>query len=570
MQFIHRHDKALLLLILITSTLLKIIYVFYFTEYTSYLQSDAGAYWERANHRFLDQPLTMTQWWVWPPFNHIMLSYFFDFVSLTGLADFRHEATLFANILFSTASAGLFYFTARNWGLGKPVAIVLTTLLGFFFPLIYLNAFVLSETPALFFLSLTLFCIVRKNITLRLILLGGAAIAIAAAFKPSLGISALPLGLYVLFKDANLKVNLFHAAIFSIGFVIAITPVVYENYRISDGEMKGLGAAAGINYFMKQCRVHKLEYKKPGFYYVFIPAMTVDKPYLGSFTGQQPFHKQEYYFSLGHQCVSANSNIWQENLLGMTSLFFGPFYPGYYNADGFRLLMPASRVAMATGLLLAMTGVFLSFFGNNRRQAFLLLAMILSISSVYYFLNVDHRHVYSILLPILLLAGFSIQQCCQETVKYRWWVLASMIMISTSMSFYFYQYQYKRLTEKHSALFFEAQNIPDLPAQRSDWNTPGFFKLFENGITITFKQNQLTQAHELTLSLDNNDVYQVTLMNGSDSLQTLQIGPALNGYGMTNYNIQLNDSVREKSADKLIIRPLSGDRSYSLGGMRII
>ena len=69
-------NKLLFLLVTI-SFLVRLIYVFYFTDYKNYLFSDAGAYWSRANGRYGGAIFPLWQWTAWATCFHFYLTFVF-------------------------------------------------------------------------------------------------------------------------------------------------------------------------------------------------------------------------------------------------------------------------------------------------------------------------------------------------------------------------------------------------------------------------------------------------------------------------------------------------------------
>jgi len=564
-------DRYLVFLICCAGLAAKLIYVFYFTDYTNYIHSDAAGYWERALHRYHDKPTTMTQWWVWPPLSHIILSWYFEVLDLIGLAQYKLKASLAMNCIASSLALYCFYFTSRNIGLSKLWAIIGLLILSAIFPLYYLNSFILSEVPALLFLSMAFFFLTIPKANKKHLFVGGLLLALASGFKPSLGTMGLAFGLYILFGFSTYKNNIQKAFSFSCGFIIAISLIMAENYRISDGELRSIGAAAGINYFMKQCKIHKLEYQAPGLYYNFVPAMTADKPHFGNFVGQKPFHKQSYYFSLGDSCVAANSNANYENAVSLLSLFFGPFYPSFPSAEGFNELLPGYRIVLA-GICISSFMLFaLLLFTRHRRNSMLLMGSICCVSTVYYFLNVDHRHLYSLLWPVLLLLLLGLQHLisCRRLSS----ITCALFIVSASpiLAAYIQSVVYPNLRDNKRPLEFDLDDIPPLPHQGAFWNTAGFYKLFSNGIHISTPTDSLKNKTAIVVSLDNNDSYRLEFIADGDSLFVTELGPQFRQLGgLNHYSVALNETVKTQGSDKIIITPLNGDQSYSFGGLQII
>ncbi|HTE40972.1 MAG TPA: hypothetical protein VK629_09080 [Steroidobacteraceae bacterium] len=95
--------------LLAISCVVKLLYVFCLTDYSNYLFSDFGGYWNRALERLRGHDTDYDQWAIWPPLPHILLTFFFRVIDLAGLSEHRLEALLVANVGLSTLCVALVY-----------------------------------------------------------------------------------------------------------------------------------------------------------------------------------------------------------------------------------------------------------------------------------------------------------------------------------------------------------------------------------------------------------------------------------------------------------------------------
>jgi arabinofuranosyltransferase len=80
----------------------------------------------------------------------------------------------------------------------------------------------------------------------------------------------------------------------------------------------------------------------------------------------------------------------------------------------------------------------------------------------------------------------------------------------------------------------------------------------------------MSHARQIDLSVDNNDVYDFDLMNGPDVVGTLRVSPRRNRGGLAVHRLAVPEPAREKGFDRIDVRPVSGDGSFSLGHFVLI
>ncbi len=401
-----KYQYYFLALLLISNFVLKFVYVYYFTNYTEYLFSDFGGYWARALQRHSGEIFNVSQWAAWPPFPHILLSWIFDAISLFDMDEHRLKVVLFINITLSTISAGLIYVISYRLynSLYFAFLVVLTYML--YFPLIYFNAFVMSEHIGMFTSILSVFLVVIFRDKKSMIFLAGIILAIGVGARPAMGLFGLPFFLYIVFADKLSFSSFLKGLIFSIGFFIVIFAIFAENNRISNGKVKTFSAHGGLNFYFSQCKTYRVDsVTDDGYAYTIIPPATVQEPENGTLKTDHPFYDQKYFFDMGLKCIEENPYIWLENFKKFEVLFFGALLPSVEDAKYFSILLPIfqylSLFASFTVLLL-----ILFYKDNNINKPILwLLVSILFVSLItMYFFNAEQRYFYSLWFGINILS----------------------------------------------------------------------------------------------------------------------------------------------------------------------
>ena len=413
------------------SCLVKLVYVFAFTDYPHYLFSDFGGYWERAMQRYQGVDRDEFQWAVWPPMAHIFLSWLFHVIDALGLRHWRLETVLTVNILLSTAGVACLYSITRRLTSSSRAALVVATVYAFWYPLVYFNAFVMSEHPATAALLFALWLLVRFPGYPAPLLLAGGVLGVAVGMRPAFGLMALPCGLFVLLGGPFAKVSVKHAAAFSIGFVVVIAAIAAEVNRISNGQLLGLSANGGVNFYFAQCRTREVVSSHAGATYWLIPPATADRLENGRIVVKRPFHDQAFFSDLGWQCVRAQPDLWWRNFLKLHDLFLGPLFPSAFSAIGFRELLPVFQWAALVVACTAPLGFVAARHARRRRIAALLGGVVAVAFATQYAFNAEHRYLYPVFGLLLALVAWSVVWVYRAWPKTRVALLAYGAVVGT-------------------------------------------------------------------------------------------------------------------------------------------
>ncbi len=388
--------------LLAVSCAVKLVYVFLLTEYSQYLFSDFFGYWDRALQRLEGRDLDYHQWAVWPPLPHILLTFFFRIIDALGLGAYRLEAVLAANVALSTAGVAFVYGIVLRLAASSRAALVVAAIYAFAFPLVYFNAFVMSEHPSVAALLAAVWLLVRYPGHIGYVSAAGALLALAVGMRPAFGLIAIPCGLYVLLAGQFARFSIKRAAMFSAAFLFVIGLVAAEVNRISHGQVRGLSANGGINFYFAQCRTHEVFSQHSIYSYQLVPPSTVQRVENGSVLFKEPFHNQAFYTNIGWQCVRAQPGLWWRNFAKLRDIFFGPLLPHVDSAFGYPVLLEPFRwLGLALALVLPLG---FACVRSRRAPGAALLAGIVFVSfATQYAFNAEHRYLYPIFGLLLAL-----------------------------------------------------------------------------------------------------------------------------------------------------------------------
>jgi len=413
-RFLKKNPYWALSFVLLLSALARFYYVFHMTDYSSYLYSDFGGYWDRALQRYHGDLFNINQWVLWPAFPHIVLGWFFGIISLFGLDNYRLESVLFINILLSSLNAILLYHIAKKL---LPYSLYAwAVMLGylFYFPLVYFDAFVMSEHIGITAGIVSLYLLLFYNKRILVLFLAGTVLGIGVAARPSMGLYGLPYFFYILFSDKISLATLRSSLLFGAGFLFVLILAISENNHISHGKLKGLSANGGLTFYFSQCKSYSVESRANGYYYVIVPPSTVQYLENGTLKTDHPLYDQAYFYKKGTECLKNNPTAWLDNLKRFKTLFYGPLLPSSPSAAFFSaLLIPSQHIALITTLLILLIFLIYRHRAVNRPLLWLLLSIVLVSFLTMYLFSAEQRYFYSLwfaILPLGLLSPFVLLQ----------------------------------------------------------------------------------------------------------------------------------------------------------------
>jgi hypothetical protein len=393
-------------LILVSSFVVKYFYVFDYTDYTNYLLSDMGGYWERATESFTNNDRAEEQWAIWPPFAHMTLAWFFKILYFFDLYEHRLEWVLDANIILSVLSTVWVYLIALKIYPSKAYALLSSTIYAFFFPLIYLNAFVLSEHLSVFALLLSIVLVLYARPSWMEYLIAGVTLAFAIGVRPSFGVLGLPAFIYIIARDGTFRWrNFLYGVAFTTGYAIFLIHIVATNHANSEGKVSFLSAGGGISYYLSACEPYELVTHYNGYKWSISAPAQSGNPERGIADTTEPFYHQQYYYDKGDVCHKRNGLSWVDRLKRYRLFFEDSMFPYRYDAKYAKYGLPVfSQIALGMSLLL----FFLPLLFFNKKilkngLVFIAGILILQLMMHYYY-TVEQRYLYGFFFAIVLLS----------------------------------------------------------------------------------------------------------------------------------------------------------------------
>ena len=392
--------------------ILRAIYVFYGTAYRTYVVNDMRWYWERALEFSGGDFSSAHQWGVWPPFYHMAVGTLIYLANYFVAVGHRIEIVLAVQMILGSVTVYLVYRIARiileseKWALGVEILYALA------YPLIFFNAFILSENIAIPFLILAVWLALEPNLKNKLlpIILSAVAMVIAIGMRPALTLLVAPFLWYLGRKSWQ------RALPFAIAGGVVWLMLVGYTALISGGQVTSTGANGGVNFFLRQCRVRYLQVDANQISVVFTPTQFYGPIYknLPNLRTTVPIYEQKFYTNSAWECIGRRGvGLVVTDILDLKWLLFGQVYfPWVSGAWGFR-----SLISIWTWWFFGM--ILLALFGGLNRKArknpawpeiqfFLLLIACVAVTGIVF--PVEPRFLYPLIFAIYILAALALRE----------------------------------------------------------------------------------------------------------------------------------------------------------------
>ena len=364
-----------------------------------------SGYWNRALAMNEGNIFSMFHWAAWPVFFKIYLSFLFKIIAFIGLYKHLLESVLTFHIFLSSISIVFFYFIAKDLINKSPIPMLATLFYAFSYPLIYLNAFILTENIAIPVFIFSVYLLFSSNNKNPRIFFSGIVFGFTVALKPSLAPIFLSFLFYLLLSGKKSGIShLVKSVIFSLGFFLVIFIASSQIFYISKGNVSGLHNSTGANFFLAQCKYRGLSssYKKHNF--SLGPPLNWKHKEWPTFKTNHPINDQKYFYDLGWECMKKNPHWLKERVLNLKELFLGNLFPGFSSARYFHPLIDISK-----WLMVFMSCFSLLLYSPLKKKiipiskVLFLISIPLSVIIVSFPYQPESRYFYQLLFVIELL-----------------------------------------------------------------------------------------------------------------------------------------------------------------------
>lgn len=394
-------------LLALGSFLFILLYVFVLSPYENFLYNDMLDFWRRALSRLTEDPFQETQFLAWPPGYHIFIAEVLRLLRALGIEyPFYFEIFLGINIAVYALSVFALHRMAIKWFNGDArLSLAAALLYGFGFPAWFFNAFLLSDNLAAPLVVIACSLVYLKS-GFRYLVIAALLLAFASFVRPSVA----PYGLaFVLMMLAVHRISIkfiIRAGVFSVVFFAAVFLGMAEISRISKGKVSGLSANGGLDFFIANSRIHRIDLNYDGWHnFVIVPALSW-KPENGFYKTEVPYYQQDHYYRLGWEFIKRNPERLVKNIEHVKDLFFASMLPSRTDAPGFTLFRP---VWDWLKFFCFLTAFFLIWFWRDfapheKKLATFMLSVIGITFIVSYVYTGEPRYTYSVMFVFYLLA----------------------------------------------------------------------------------------------------------------------------------------------------------------------
>ena len=403
--------------------LLRLFYIFYFTKPESYLWSDPGYYDLRALQMAKNQFVMFSTYW--PPFFHIFLSLIYRPLIWLGLINWRIKIDVAIFALLSVLAFWCIYQIVKKL-FSKKIALIILTILIFWYPLIFLNYVVMSENLffPLLFLGLYILIIKPKNLLTGFFV--GLCWGIAFLTRPIFALTIL----FFIFWALHYKINWRFLLAFLITGAVIVAAMMgfnfyYTSHDIAGGTEKSISSNGGVGFAMLWCDAKSIEFSNNGYNFGFGPPANIDYPDSKRIFTTVPFSNQKYYYQMGLNCLKERPQLLIENFSSIIKLFNSHLFPTIGNVaywENFRLIFKYLTGFLFLGSLLTVIGFltgWLAIEEKNKKYFYLFALIIFSLLLTVYFQNVgEERYIIPYAPLLIILSVPTIIFCFNQILRF--------------------------------------------------------------------------------------------------------------------------------------------------------
>lgn len=355
-------ERYLLIFLVFFTFAIRFIYVFYFTDYKNLITGDMLGYWDKAIRRYSGDIFGIEQWESNAPFFHFYLAFIFNILNYFGKVNLSLEIVLLLNIFYSSASLIFFYLISEKILRSNFLSFLVTLLYGLFFPLIYFNAFLLTENIAIPILITTIYLIFTLYENKSIMFLTGIFFGIAVSIRPSLSLVVLIFFLYIFYAGKKSISSFFRSVLFFLGVLLFVFFVSVEINNISRGKVRSLYPYTGAAFFLTQCEhsyvfSNNSAYSMSTYNFYITSLFSSSNSNLKPYTATCSLSDNKQFFKDGLECVKKKPlYLLLESIKRQEALFFNNFYPYNEKARWIKFLVKPFNflvffITVSSGLL---------------------------------------------------------------------------------------------------------------------------------------------------------------------------------------------------------------------------
>ncbi|MFH1056070.1 MAG: glycosyltransferase family 39 protein [Candidatus Altiarchaeota archaeon] len=398
-------DWHIILALILLSLAVRVAYIYPFTQPANYVVSDMVFYDGHA-----DDLLNNRKSWAptfWPPSYYIFLSWVYYVLKALGLYGQKYMLLPFVHALMSCLSPFFIYRITEKIA-SRKAAITACLIYAVFYPLIYLNVFILSENLFLPLLAASLYIIVCKLDAGKKtwFVISGLTLSLAAVTRPPLILfTPLFLAWHYHYNKGGLK----GLALFLAAFMAVLSLHSLYSYEVTGGKSLSISTNGGPNFVLTWCDLREIGYRTNTEFAHFISPGNIDYPESRKVITNVQFTNQTYYYLMGLDCIKKNPSRIVSNIKQIFKVFHSYLFPRFSSVTGYETLFLIFKL-FTYGMLIPLSLIsFMYVAKENRKHVILLLLLVASLLIVVYVQAVgEERYLipYEVAFIILGSVGF--------------------------------------------------------------------------------------------------------------------------------------------------------------------
>jgi len=399
--FINKRHAYIAAGIVIAALVLKYFYIFHCTSFRDSLWCDMWEYWHDSFQRAWGDRTAIEQWGNFPPFyKYFCLAPFFKVLKYFGCLSHALVLIVLANILLYGISSCVFYLIARRLIANRITVLIALLFYSFSYLALYVNALVMPDSLGISLTVVSTGMIIFRTDRIS-VLMAGLFLGLAIALKPLLLFFG-PVFMGYIFLKNDKRSRAWTVMIFTAALVIAPLMTVAENFSVSHGRLKSIGATGGLNFLQGWGKVKRVCNKgvcigSPGAF---------DEPGWRSLEIRTPSYEQGYFYRLGLNAIIQNPGVLVEKIFWFKKLFWGLLGPPLRSPPEWydQIMPPVQDISYVMFISLGMLG-FLAGGRSGGKDIYFLFSLLISFMVFIYIFGLPERR-YFLNIEFLVIALF--------------------------------------------------------------------------------------------------------------------------------------------------------------------
>jgi hypothetical protein len=389
-----------LLLLIAASFTSKVAYILLFTQPQEYLCCDMSVY---DNHAM--NILNGEKMWeptLWSPAYQLFLAAVYYVFKFFGLFDYRRLLVPVLNCLMSSVTVFFVYRITEKLSNSRS-AMLAAAIYAFFYPITYLNIFLLSENlfiPLFLAFIYVAVCKLDGGISGPV---SGLLLGAAVVVRPTPLLFAPFYFVWYAYYFRQYRQVILSAGVF---LLILLMSAAY-NYTLTEGKVLSLTTTnGGVVFALSWCDLKGIRYDIPGWAGEIYPPVNgnyVDKTLVRTDVG---FLNQSYYYQMGLECIEKDPLVLLWNFKQIGRLFDSVLFPRWDSVTWYRCFITFSKIFTYFVLLPFSMMSYWYVSRKNRKYLYLLAALILTLFVVVYAQSVgEERYLIPYEIIFIILGG---------------------------------------------------------------------------------------------------------------------------------------------------------------------